>query len=382
MLYNIVFLSLLSIVSASSPKCTEAMFPGYPCCKSLIEDQVSDSVSCKAAQFNLAKNGMWCPTPDFVPPNDLSPQAMAPFPPGAPKGHVNFIVYRAANHGDKYATVLSNSNAADRAGVLSYIHSEVVPQDMRFQNDTALHRRKFGIDSIIVFNVTVYNPLPWLTPTIPLSAFVAFNSGACDPNKDAGCKRYETDGYQVGYQNQVNNPRATYSNNTNSSYWYSFPGGGLCDEPNATHNCTYNYRVVGRVSIDELIGLDRLGYKNYFDYDSAGNIEFSRADPSKPPLCCTTTGGVDFWDSPCDLSLNLNRIEKLMQATIRSINDTGFYNNTKDCGASGAADTGGLSVGEVVGIVAGSIVGVGAIAFIVMYLKKSKTTSENQPLLV
>lgn len=348
-----------------------------------MDKKISDSTSCNDAQNKLFTEGKWCPDPAFAPPNDLSKENMQPFPAGAPNGHVNFLVYRAAKLDDPYAIVLANSNAADRAGVLSYLHSEVVPEDMRFKDDIDASRRKFGIDSIMVFNVTVYNPLPWLTPDIPLSPYVAFNGGACKA-ADPGCAAYKTKGYQVGYQVQSGNIRAKYSADENSDYWYSFPKGGLCDKPNGTKACTYTYNVVGRYNIDELVHFDRLGYESYAEFSkfdsktgNPANIEFARAG-RVAATCCNTTAGIPFWNSPCDLKQSFARIERLMYTKIRSVNDTKFYNMTKDCGDAAGS---GLSTGELIAIIAGSVVVVGIGIYIVVYMLKAKNKQEKQPLM-
>lgn len=377
-------LLLLSFAAATLAdlKCADS-YAGYPCCKAKMDDKVSDSSikSCAEAQAALFKDGKNCPDPNFKPPNDLGNLSW----PASTPGKFNLIVFRAAKlEGNVYATKLENCNAADRAGVLSYIHSEVVPEDMRFKEDIDANRRKFGIDNIIIFNVTIMNPTPWLTPQIPLSPYVAFDAGKCldtDPN----CKKYSTDGYQVGYQVQEGNNRATYSADTNSNYWYSFPEGGLCKDPNGNKTCTYSYEVLGRINLDELVQLDRIGFKNYFDFAKAKNasnpgqlnFEFDRAGRERPD-CCETAHGIDFWQAPCDIKQSYGRIALLMDATVRPINDSKFYNNTKDCGSSGGS---GLSAGEYVAIIAGSIVVIGIVVYVGVYMMKSKKKEESQPLI-
>lgn len=369
MLKNLILLALVGVAFAT--KCNRTIYSGFPCCQGKMLDAKE---SCETA---LSSFKGFCPDPKFKPPNDLSEDAMIPSPPGAPDGHVNFLVYRAASSQDKYATVLANSNAADRAGVLSYIHSEVVPEDMRFKENRDGYTRKFNIDSIMIFNVTVYNPKDtWLTPKIPLSPYVAFDAGKCNP-QDPGCDAYQTKGWTVGYQVQQGNIRAKYSNDLLSNYWYSFPKDGLCDTPNATKTCTYKYNVVGRVVIDEMIGLDHLGYKNVYDFFKAGNIEFSRAAQSSAPGCCQTTGGIDFWNSPCDLDQSFSRIQRLINTPTRGINDTKFYNMTQDCQSSGS----GLTTGELIAIIAGGIVVLAIGVYVGVYMMKSKNPQERQPLM-
>jgi len=388
MLKSILFLALVCATVATvadmdmDSSCAKDSYAGYPCCK----NKMNAKSSCDQAQKDLSADGKWCPDPKFDPPNDLSADAMKPWPAGSSFGHINFLVYRAATSSDTYATVLSNSNAADRAGVLSYLHTEVVPQDMRFREDIESSQRKFGIDSIMVFNVTVFNPKPYLTPQIPLSGYVAFDAGKCLAS-DKGCQKYATDGYQVGFQVQENNVRAQYSNDTLSNYWYSFPGGGLCDKPNGTKTCTYNYEVVGRISIDELVNLDRLGFKDYKSFAkynsstaSSANIEFTRMGRVRPECCETDLeNSIPFWNAPCDLKQSYARIQALMSATIRPVNDTNFYNNTRNCGQ--ADDAKGLSTGEVIAIIAGGVVFVSIAVFVIRYFMRYQNKAEKQPLM-
>lgn len=208
-------------------------------------------------------------------------------------GTTTFFVYRAITTGNEYEFKLINCNAGSEGGVLSYLHDEVVAYDMI---EKANCRRKFGIDSITKFRVTMKNP-PEVGKWAP---FAAYDYGVCTP---PWCNEFQANkGFAVGMQSQSANPRNEYS-----GQWYSFPQKGLCSYPTGTKYCTYSYEVVGSISIDELVGIKQ-GWKDFASFCRAGQKEYDRISRSNP---CSYTAALQFWQDPCNKQRCDNRQQYL-----------------------------------------------------------------------
>jgi hypothetical protein len=330
-------------------------------------DDVPGNSSDPCAVQDYLVKGAWCPASNFTWPDDVGEAVDNK----SEDGTLNFLVYRAATLNDPYGKILENDNAADRAGVLSYLHTEVIPDDMRTKEEKDAHTRKYNIDSIMIFNVTVKNN--WNPPGQPLTGFVSFEHGECNT---PGCEQnYKDKGYTVGYQVQSSNPRAKYGSH---SYWYSFPKGGLCDKPNGTKTCTYSYFLEGRVNIDTMVNLDRLGYKDFKDFSTAGKTEYTR-DRNQP---CTTLSSINFWPNPCNESEGKMRMQRLMGTPHEKVNEKGEFvaplTTTRSCTEDEGGNT--MPIGQIIGIAAGSVVALAVGGFVYMNYCRSKRNPEKEPL--
>lgn len=173
-------------------------------------------------------------------------------------GSETFLVYRALRSHkwdnphvpDEWATRLLNANAASLGGVLGYLHTEVIPDDMREHQDMENHKRKWDYDAIMLFNVTIKTPEAVQTKYANMMGpFTAFDSGRCTGG-EAVCDFENSIGaFAPGRQEQTGNPRHAYSN----AWWYSFPQCGYCEWPTGEADCTYTYNVVGMFKIDDLV---------------------------------------------------------------------------------------------------------------------------------
>mmetsp|Transcript_27807 Transcript_27807/g.54741 ORF Transcript_27807/g.54741 Transcript_27807/m.54741 type:complete len:436 (-) Transcript_27807:67-1374(-) len=209
------------------------------------------------------------------------------------QGVISLTVFRSAKKSSPYTPSLESVNAGNDAGALSYLHTEVIPEDMHSRG-----ARKFGIDVIVKFAVKVKNPssFGWCK----FGAFQAYDGGKCTvPNCDADhAKR----GFWVGHQSQNGNPRHKYT----TGYWYSFPKEGLCDYPTGAFTCTYSYHLLGYVVLDQLAKT----LPDYRTFDNNGGTEFSRQSRTSPG-CCVTVKSVEYWKDPCDESLCNTRVSVL-----------------------------------------------------------------------
>jgi len=208
-----------------------------------------------------------------------------------------FYMYRAVSD-ETYDPI--NVNMANLPGVLWYLHHEVVVQ----------YPRKFEITSIERFQVQMRATEPLVKKGMHFGPRMAMDRGQatgpfvcgrqergdggmepsfCDGPFDAASKgkeiiaangksyntsyEYGRYGFHVGCNNLGEYPFPMYEVYYPKSVWYTLPGacpsktfdttdpacvaqepGGLCEgEPTGTGDCTWNYKYMGKVSIDDLV---------------------------------------------------------------------------------------------------------------------------------
>lgn len=245
---------------------------------------------------------------------------------------MTFYMYRAMGS-ESYP--MQNVNMASLAGVLWYLHREVV----------ATTPRKFHIKRILRYSVTMkvtddyYNKTP-----NQFGPFVAFDSGGA-PGRSSIWKKY---GFVVGCQlvdpklfNYVPShaeqpscyPRTAFP--CNAPKWYSLPGpcpekkqaekteackqewpGGMCPSAVVTgsHTCTYFAAPAGEILLDELEGID-----DYNDWWIGTNETTGAQTPNGNVEYNYTTDagiGMDFWDGRHDrenCTRRMKRVEHLFK---------------------------------------------------------------------
>jgi len=192
---------------------------------------------------------------------------------------------------------VQNVNAADLAGVLWYLHNEVVH----------MCPRKYSITRVLRLRVAVRRPM---------TGYMAFDMGKCTV---PGCDRvWRRSGYAVGCQVVPYGGSPAVPSGIPGN-WYSLPGpcpsreNGLKDQacmaaqPGGAcrgawnDRCTYMVEHAGEVRLDELTGI-----RNYTAFCQAGNLEYSPA----------TDSGIhfSFWDGKFDLSRCRQRYDALLAA--------------------------------------------------------------------
>lgn len=229
----------------------------------------------------------------------------------------SFYMYRAQSTAD---FPLENVDAANLAGVMWYLHNEIVPS-------VAPHR-KYNITRILRFRITMKTT--WEFYNVhrrQFGGFVAFDSGRCTvPDCDRIWKHF---GFIVGCQFQ-NTKIAGYLSSVrthldsackepscHSPVWYSLPGpcpsmeydaktaecrhqmpGGRCQRATGERDCTYSVEEAGEISLDELAGI-----RDYSAFFHAGNREYMH----------DIDGGVGntFWNGKLDLNLCRKRMERV-----------------------------------------------------------------------
>lgn len=221
---------------------------------------------------------------------------------------MTFYMYRASGS-NNYP--LMNVNAADMAGVMWYIHNEVVSC---VYNDCQQVRR-FGIDRIRRYKVSYRATQPLLDAGMHFGIRYAFDSGVC-----TGPWVCETQFAKYGYFVGCNKLTSGFPFPTwpvfYDGIWYSLPGscasqkymdqsmecradqpGGFCEgTPNGTGTCTYHTEDAGYIFLDELVNLT-----NYTAFKEAGGEEFNQ----------TLDVGINmtFWNHMNDTEANAKRVE-------------------------------------------------------------------------
>lgn len=216
----------------------------------------------------------------------VQPPAAITTPRPASPPLMTFYMYRAQ---DKENYEVMNNNLGNLAGVLWYLHHEVVPLCPRHYGITRILRYKVTMKPTVeVFNTAMYRPT--------FAPFVAMDKCRCTT---PGCSGFwEHYGYAPGCQEQAPGPDYFYP----LGVWYSLPGpcpskdcwhktqackakepGGRCPAPNGNRECTWHLEDAGEIDLDELVGIS-----NHTAFCKAGKHEFV------PHIDHGV--GVTFWD--------------------------------------------------------------------------------------
>ncbi|CAK8997598.1 Uncharacterized protein SCF082_LOCUS5265 [Durusdinium trenchii] len=190
---------------------------------------------------------------------------------------LEFYVYRAMSDS---SYPLENVNAANAAGVMWYLHNEVI----------IFTPRKFGITRIVRFKVQYKAPQPLFQKGMDFGVRYAFDSGKCTGPGDCASD-FDKYGYFVGCNLVYQFPTTQFADAKyyGKPAWYSFPGpcysksykahtdacvaaepGGACPgEPDGKGDCTYHYEPAGQVTVDEVVGI-----KDYTSFMKTGGREY------------------------------------------------------------------------------------------------------------
>lgn len=243
-----------------------------------------------------------------------------------PDPPLQFYMYMAVADSTFYPP--SNNNAASLAGVMWYLHNEVVKTcdgTGFLASATAVGDRKFQIDLIRRVKITMKTTLPLKSAGMNFGPLQSFDSGettgphlysATDGVGTgwASVKEWEQFGYNVGCGYLGDWPHNSEPGGWTSgkSYpdciWYSLAGpcpemprasateackvtqpGGLCAGPTGQGNCTYSYEEAGFINIDELVGI-KPKWPSRKAYCEQCHVE---GGPYVPPF--QGTCGLDFW---------------------------------------------------------------------------------------
>ncbi|KAG7381032.1 hypothetical protein PHYPSEUDO_006513 [Phytophthora pseudosyringae] len=266
---------------------------------------------------------------------------------------------------DAYVGLMDTVNTASVEGALMYVQAEGINYDTRSTEERCARKNEMTYVVFYEFAIAQTNEtLALYEETASQNEYgtmLAMDSGRCTPSSttSSGGEGFPTACYYfngdegepevgpfVGGTTKETDPRAPYPNNV----WYSFPNTcpleewsaktsecrastrqGLCDVgvmPDGV-SCTFAYRVLGFILIDDLVGITSMvsnttgeTYANFTEFCEDGGVEFE----------ATTDGewidGISFWENPQDEDANSERATKLVEA---------YYNLT-----NGLIETSGL----------------------------------------
>ncbi|KAK1934127.1 hypothetical protein P3T76_011330 [Phytophthora citrophthora] len=236
-----------------------------------------------------------------------------------------------------YMNNLDTVNTASVEGALMYVQAEGI----NVEEQSVKCHRKNDMQYVVFYEVTIVQPtygIKYYENHAPAEygEFVAMDGAKCtDEGSDLSedCKVYygldgEMDiGPMVGSNLQTSDPRAPYPGN----YWFSFPNscaqelredktdecraeypGGLCAmgvEPDGD-SCTFSYKILGYINIDDLVGITEMGYGNYTEFCEDGGVEFKASNTGSG---FEVEESLDFWKKPGDEDANSERTDAMVK---------------------------------------------------------------------
>ncbi|KAG2778892.1 hypothetical protein JG687_00003712 [Phytophthora cactorum] len=247
--------------------------------------------------------------------------------------------YKTAD--EQFRGLLDTVNTASVEGALMYVQAEGI--DVTYQSTPCVRKNKmkYVVFYDIVFAQTNETLAEYEAEYGP---FLAMDGGRC--NQVNGTESEEclslngnatlevpNVGPFVGGSLKETDARAPYQN----CWWYSFPNScplqpwgasktaecrastrqGLCDMnalPDGI-NCTYNYRVLGYVPLDDVVGITSIQnnantgtYANYTEFCADGGVEFKTNKDTK-----AFVQSIPFWTNPADTAANTKRAQTLLK---------------------------------------------------------------------
>ena len=235
-----------------------------------------------------------------------------------------------------YMNNLDTVNTASVEGALMFVQAEGI----NVNEQSVKCERKNNMQYVVFYEVTIVQPtygIKYYEDHTPpeYGEFVAMDSAKCtDEGSDLTehCKVYNgldgalDIGPMVGANLQTADPRAPYPGN----FWFSYPGscaqelredktdecraeypGGLCAmgvQPDG-ENCTFSYKILGYLNIDDLVGITEMGYNSYEEFCKDGGVEFKASNTGSG---FEVEESIEFWEKPGDKDANAKRAKKMV----------------------------------------------------------------------
>ncbi|CCI44546.1 unnamed protein product [Albugo candida] len=257
---------------------------------------------------------------------------------------------------DGFVGLMDSVNLASVEGALMYVQAEGINHKVRGKEDRC--RRKNNMKYIVFYHIVFAQTNETLalyqnTTNTEYGPMLPMDSGRCTPvGTKNGVDIFSEECYYIngdnnqpelgpfiGGESKESDPRAPYANNT----WFSYPNTcplqawpnkssscrkstrrGLCDMdklPNGV-DCTYNYKVLGYVALDDLVGITSMKstsgktYQDFAEFCRDGGIEFEATEEGK------WIKGIDFWSKPQELEANRNRTISLIDLYTLMLNES------------------------------------------------------------
>ncbi|KAF1792550.1 hypothetical protein GQ600_27338 [Phytophthora cactorum] len=227
-----------------------------------------------------------------------------------------------------YVGLMDTVNTASVEGALMYVQAEGINYDTRSTEERCTRKNEMAY--VVFYEYAI-------AQTNETLALYAETSNQNDSTTSSGGEGFPTACYYfngdegepevgpfVGGTIKETDPRAPYPNNV----WYSFPNScplrmpcqhpsGLCDigvMPDGV-SCTFAYRVLGFILIDDLVGITSMvsnttgeTYANFTEFCEDGGVEFEATESGE------WIDGISFWENPQDEDANSERAKKLVEA--------------------------------------------------------------------
>ncbi|KUF88873.1 Bzip transcription factor [Phytophthora nicotianae] len=243
---------------------------------------------------------------------------------------------------EQFRGALDTVNTASVEGALMYVQAEGINYNTRSEEDRCW--RKNGMQYVVFYDIvfaqtneTVAEYESEYGPMLPM------DGGQCTPisgtnvfSKECVSLNGNTSvpnlGPFIGGESKETDARAPYPN----CWWYSFPNNcplqkwankteecrdstrqGLCDMDTLPDgiSCTYNYRILGYVPIDDAVGITAMTnkatgekYANFTEFCEAGGVEFQASEAG------VWNASIPFWKDPQNATANAVRTQKLLSA--------------------------------------------------------------------
>lgn len=269
-----------------------------------------------------------------------------------------FVSKYYPNLQDAYVGLMDTVNTASVEGALMYVQAEGINYQTRAAETRC--ERKSNMAYVVFYDIAITQTNETLAlyaetadqneygPMIPM------DSGRCTPLSGSGsdevfppaCSYFNgVDGEPnvgpfVGGESKVTDARTPYPDNV----WFSFPNTcplstwsaktapcrtgsrqGLCDMgvlPNGV-DCTFTYRVLGFLPIDDLVGITSMvsnttnqPFRNFTEFCEAGGVEFLASEDG------VWEQSIPFWLEPQDEDANAARAQVLV-ATYQNLTSGG-----------------------------------------------------------
>ncbi|KAF4321211.1 hypothetical protein G195_005686 [Phytophthora kernoviae 00238/432] len=230
---------------------------------------------------------------------------------------------------EAYVGLMDTVNTASVEGALMYVQAEGINYDTRSTEERCTRKNDMAYVVFYEYAIAQTNESLALYQDVAsqneYGTMLAMDSGRCTPQSttSSGGEGFPTACYYfngdegepdvgpfVGGTTKETDPRAPYPNNVCTRQ-------GLCDVgvmPDGV-SCTFAYRVLGFILIDDLVGITSMTsnttdktYSNFTEFCEDGGVEFE----------ATTDGewidGISFWENPQDEDANSERATKLVEA--------------------------------------------------------------------
>lgn len=252
---------------------------------------------------------------------------------------------------EAYIGLMDTVNTASVEGALMYVQAEGINYDTRSTEERCTRKNDMAYIVFYEYAIAQTNETLALYQDADnqneYGTMLAMDSGRCTPSSttSSGGEGFPTACYYfngdegepevgpfVGGTVKETDPRAPYPNNV----WYSFPNTcplqewssktsecrastrqGLCDVgvmPDGI-SCTFAYRVLGFLPIDDLVGITSMvsnttgeTYANFSQFCEDGGVEFEATADGE------WIDGISFWENPQDEDANSERAKKMVEA--------------------------------------------------------------------